>query len=208
MKIVKFTHSCVRLEKDGRVLVIDPGSWSEPRALRGADAVLVTHEHIDHADDLRLAGLGAPVYAPAGADLPGIRPVPLQPGETVDVAGFRVTAIGAPHATIYGGLPDCAHLGYVVDDLYHPGDSVHPPGVPVTTLLVPVHGSWLRLSDAIDFLRAVDPVVAIGIHEAQLNERGLESVNAWLAESHASYRYVSPGSSVSSGSSGSAGLSG
>ncbi|MGC4856986.1 hypothetical protein ACLQ24_27340 [Micromonospora sp. DT4] len=28
---------------------------------------LVTHEHTDHVDVLRLAGLGVPVYAPEGA---------------------------------------------------------------------------------------------------------------------------------------------
>lgn len=196
MKIVKYTHSCVRLEKAGRVLVIDPGTWSEPWALRDADAVLVTHEHSDHADVLRLAGLGAPVYAPAGADLPGVTPVPLAAGDTVEVAGFTVSAVGARHATIYNGQPDCTHLGYLVDDLYHPGDSVHLPGVPVTTLLVPVHGSWLRTSEAIELVRTVDPTVAIGIHEAQLNDRGLDSVNAWLAENHAQYRYLAPGSSA------------
>lgn len=196
MRVVKYTHSCVRLEKDGGVLVIDPGVWSEPRALRGASAVLVTHEHGDHADVLRLAGLGVPVYAPAGADLPGLDVVALTPGATVEVAGFTVGAVGARHATIYSGKPDCAHLGYLVDDLYHPGDSVHLPGVPVRTLLVPVHGTWLKGTEAIDFLRTVDPEVAIGIHEAQLNERGLSSVNAWLAENHASYRYLAPGDSL------------
>jgi L-ascorbate metabolism protein UlaG (beta-lactamase superfamily) len=196
MKVVKYTHSCVRLEKDGHALVIDPGMWSEPGALRGADAVLVTHEHADHADTLRLAGLGVPVYAPAGAELPGVTPISLAAGDTVEVAGFTVTAIDARHATVYNGQPDCAHLGYLVDDLYHPGDSVHPPGVPVTTLLVPMHGSWLRTSEAIDFLKTVDPAAAYGIHEAQLNERGLSSVNAWFAETHAHYRYLAPGSSA------------
>jgi L-ascorbate metabolism protein UlaG (beta-lactamase superfamily) len=67
MRITKFTHSCVRFERAGRVLVIDPGVWSEPGALIGADAVLVTHEHVDHIDVLRLAGLGVPVYAPTSA---------------------------------------------------------------------------------------------------------------------------------------------
>jgi len=61
MEIIKYPHSCVRLEKDGRVLVLDPGVWSEPSALRGASAVLVTHEHADHVDALRLAGPGVPV---------------------------------------------------------------------------------------------------------------------------------------------------
>jgi L-ascorbate metabolism protein UlaG (beta-lactamase superfamily) len=30
MQITKYTHSCIRLERDGAVLVIDPGTWSEP----------------------------------------------------------------------------------------------------------------------------------------------------------------------------------
>ncbi len=63
MRLTRFTHSCVRLEVDGRVLVIDPGIWSEPRALDGADAVLVTHEHVDHVDVLRLRGAQLPVFA-------------------------------------------------------------------------------------------------------------------------------------------------
>jgi L-ascorbate metabolism protein UlaG (beta-lactamase superfamily) len=196
MKLVKYTHACVRLEKDGRVLVIDPGVWSEPSALHGADAVLVTHEHSDHADLPRLSELDVPILAPAGASLPGLRPVPLGAGVTREVAGFTVTAVGARHAIIHDGQPSCAHLGYLVDDLYHPGDSVHAPGVPVTTLLVPMQGSWLKTGEAIDFLRLVDPSVAVGIHEAQLNERGLAATNDWLAESHPSYRYLAPGSSV------------
>ena len=38
MKIVKYTHACVRIEVDGRVLVIDPGNFSEREAVAGADA--------------------------------------------------------------------------------------------------------------------------------------------------------------------------
>ena len=50
MRVTKFTHSCLRIESDGAVLVVDPGVFSEPRALTGADAVLITHEHVDHLD--------------------------------------------------------------------------------------------------------------------------------------------------------------
>ena len=51
MKLTKFTHACVRLEKEGRVLVLDPGTFSETdQALAGAAAVLITHEHPDHID--------------------------------------------------------------------------------------------------------------------------------------------------------------
>ena len=39
MRFTKLGHSCVRLEKDGAVLVIDPGEWSDaPAALADAAA--------------------------------------------------------------------------------------------------------------------------------------------------------------------------
>ena len=121
MRIIKCTHSCVRLEEAGRVLVIDPGIWSEPGALFGADAVLITHEHADHVDTVRLAGIGVPVFAPENADLPGLDQVRafdvvrLSPGDEFDAAGFRVTAFGGRHASVYAGQPACANLGYLVE---------------------------------------------------------------------------------------------
>ncbi|MBT2227590.1 MBL fold metallo-hydrolase [Nonomuraea sp. NEAU-A123] len=193
MKITKYTHACVRLEHEGRVLVIDPGTWSEPAALTGADAVLVTHEHSDHADVLRLLGAGIEVYAPAGAEL-ALPYTAVRVDEEFAVAGFRVRAYGGRHATIYGGLPDCANLGYLVAGaVYHPGDSLHVPDEPVETLLVPLQGSWLKTAEMIDFVRAVAPERAFGIHDAQINERGLASANGWLSEeTEHGYRWLAP----------------
>ncbi|MEU6078320.1 MBL fold metallo-hydrolase [Micromonospora sp. NPDC047074] len=200
MRITKFTHSCVRIEHDGGVLVIDPGTWSEPRALAGADAVLVTHEHTDHVDVLRLAGLGVPVFVPEGAALPDLAPLPVTrvgAGQRFTAAGLTVTALGGRHATIHGGQPDCANLGYLVgDDVYHPGDSLHRPERPVETLLVPAQASWLKLTEAIDFAVAVGARRVFPIHDAQLNERGLASVDGWFAETVPGYRFLAPGTSA------------
>jgi len=194
MRLVKFTHSCVRLEHDGGVLVIDPGVWSEAEALEGADAVLLTHEHADHVDPDKLRGLDVPVHAPAGSDMPGIEVIGVRPGDELQLAGLTVTAVGGRHAAIYGDQPDVPNVGWLVGGLYHPGDSLHIPAGPVETLLVPVHASWLKLNEAIDFVRAVAPDRAYGIHDAQVNDRGLSSVNAWLTqESGCAYGYLSPG---------------
>lgn len=200
MQITKFTHACIRIEHDGRVLVVDPGIWSEAGALLGVDAVLLTHEHADHVDVMRLAGLGVPVYAPADAKLEPatiadrIAVTPVTAGQKFTVAGFEVTAVGGRHATIYGGKPDCANLGYVIDDrVYHPGDSLHVPQQPVEVLCVPMQAAWVKMVEVIDFVRAVDPHMAFGIHDAQINEYGLESVNGWLGqETDNGYRYLAP----------------
>jgi len=142
-----------------------------------------------------------PVYAPEGAALPGLDVIApgldvirVSSGEDFTAAGFRVTAVGGRHATIYGGEPDCANLGYVVDDdLYHPGDSLALPGRPVRTLLVPAQGSWLKLAEAIDFVRAIGPARTFPIHDAQVNDRGRASINGWFTErTDAGYRWLAP----------------
>jgi hypothetical protein len=109
-----------------------------------------------------------------------------------------VTAVGGRHATIHGGQPDCANLGYLVEDrLYHPGDSLCPPGVPVETLLVPAQASCLKLTEALDFALAVSASRVVPIHDAQLNERGLASVDGWFTGTvGARYRYLAPGQST------------
>jgi L-ascorbate metabolism protein UlaG (beta-lactamase superfamily) len=196
--LTRYTHSCVRLEHEGRVLVIDPGIWSEPRALRGADAVLVTHEHADHVDELRLRGSGLPVFAPAGAELTGLATHAVSAGDRFTAAGFRVRAVGGLHAAVLPGQQTCPNLGYLVEEaVYHPGDALHVPEAEVETLLVPLQASWLKTSEAVAFVQAVRPERAFGIHDGQINERGLASLNGWIGEhGNTAYTWLPPGTNA------------
>lgn len=198
MRIIKYGHACVRLELgDGGVLVIDPGIWSEGEALAGADVVLVTHEHNDHVDPRLLTGADVLVYAPEGADLEGVPFMPLHSGDVLMAGGARIRAVGGPHAAAYGALPDCLNLGYVIDDyLYHPGDALRLPGGPINTLLLPMQASWLKTSEAIDFARAVKPDRALAIHDAQLNERGIEGLTGWFTRTLGAYSWLPPGKAL------------
>ena len=48
-RLTRWGHACIRLDRGGDRLVIDPGVFSDlPGALDGVGAVLVTHEHPDH----------------------------------------------------------------------------------------------------------------------------------------------------------------
>lgn len=190
MHLIKYTHACVRVEQDGRSLVIDPGVWSEAEALSGTDDVLITHEHFDHVDADRLAGALAAnpalrVYAPASVagqlTALGSAVTTVAVGDSFTVAGFAVSAVGGRHAEIYDGLPGCDNVGFIIDNaLYHPGDSLFVPDKQVATVLVPASAPWLKLREAIDFVRAAKPARAFPIHDAMLSEIGQQSFDRWM----------------------------
>ena len=203
MELTKYTHACVRLESNGRTLLIDPGIWAEDAALDGASDVLITHEHFDHVDIDRLAKAGdLTIYAPAPVveklAEAGLTAQTVAVGDEFEAAGFGVRAVGGLHAEIYDGLPGCANLGYVIDGtLYHPGDSFFVPDGHVETLLVPLSGPWFKLAEAIDFVRAVRPLRAFPIHDAMLSDKGLAGMDNWLAmKGETEYARIIEGDSV------------
>ncbi|ANW17419.1 MBL fold metallo-hydrolase [Streptomyces clavuligerus] len=179
MRLTKKTHSCVRLEKDGATLVIDPGAFGEPDAAAGADAVLITHEHPDHFDEGRVRAAlaaGAEVWtlgSVAGAisaAFPG-RVRTVGHGDTFTAAGFEVQVHGELHAVIHPDLPRITNVGFLVDgSVFHPGDALTVPGAPVDVLMLPVHAPWNKISEVIDYVREVRPRRAVDIHDALLTE--------------------------------------
>src|ERR671916_2799793 len=109
MELTKQGHACVVLSKEGRDLVIDPGVFTDPAALEGAAAVLITHEHPDHFEPQRLrAALDADpalevwTNKSVAAQLEGLggRVHVVGDGDAVSVAGVDVTGHGGLHAEI------------------------------------------------------------------------------------------------------------
>ena len=207
MQLTKFTHACVRLDSGGRRLLIDPGIWAEDAAFEGVTDVIVTHEHFDHLDVDRLSAAARrdsalTVHATAAvvgklAAL-GDAAVVVVPGDTFSAGGFSVSVVGGEHAEVYDGQPGIANVGFVVDaEVYHPGDSFFVPDVPVGTLLVPTAAPWLKLAEAIDFVRAVGPRRAHSIHDAMLNDRGTPVVDRLLdLNGGTDYSRITVGSTV------------
>jgi L-ascorbate metabolism protein UlaG (beta-lactamase superfamily) len=194
MQLIKFAHACVRLEDGDRRLLIDPGIWTEPEAFDGITDILVTHEHADHVDvdhiESLLKSRDLRVFAPEGVramaveeNAPALAAAlsAVASDGTFTAGGFAVTAVGGSHAETYEGLPGCANLGYLVEGVYHPGDSFFVPAQPVTALLVPASGPWFKLREALDFARAVAPAKAFPIHDRMLStDVGYGNFDGWM----------------------------
>ena len=194
MRLTKHEHACVVLEKDGASIVIDPGSFSSGAAeiIAGADAILITHEHMDHVNEAAITGALAArpdlrVYGPAplGAMLSAQQDqfTPVEAGDQLAVGSFAVTVHGRDHAVIHPDIPVIPNVGYLIDgSLYHPGDAYFVPEVPVSVLLLPTSGPWMKISEAADYVRAVRPQQLIQIHEMLLSDIGLHLADMILGE--------------------------
>jgi L-ascorbate metabolism protein UlaG (beta-lactamase superfamily) len=192
MRITKFGHACIRVEHDGTVVVVDPGMFTDPEAVDGADAVLITHEHPDHYLPDHLARTDAPVFtidavaARIREDAPEVaeRVTVVEPGQAFD-PGIPAVAVGELHAVIHPDLPRFHNSGYLFTlgdtTLFHPGDALTVPEQAVDVLCVPVCAPWMRAAEGIDFARAVGAPRNLAIHDRVYSEAGLRIVDGHYA---------------------------
>jgi L-ascorbate metabolism protein UlaG (beta-lactamase superfamily) len=182
MRLTKLEHACLVVEKDGRKLVVDPGSFTTPLVdLHDVDAVVVTHEHQDHWTPDQLTHLlasspQAVVYGPQGvADAAdGFDVHVVADGDTVEAGPFTLSFHGSRHAVIHESIPVVDNVGVLVDGrLFYPGDQFTVPPVPVETLAAPVGAPWLKVGEVIDYVAAVKAKLVFPTHEQTLSGPGL-----------------------------------
>jgi L-ascorbate metabolism protein UlaG (beta-lactamase superfamily) len=189
-------HATVLIDMDGVRLLTDP--VLRPRvlhlrrvgavpaaALRGLDAVLLSHAHWDHLDLPSLERLGKelPIVCPAGVTSLLRRKrfahvTSLAEGEDVRIGGLTVTGVHAEHDGARGPLGASGELGYVVrgsKSVYFAGDTDLFDGLaelgPVDVALVPVAGWGAKVGPghldperAAEAVRLLRPTIAIPIH--------------------------------------------
>ena len=182
MKLTKYEHACFTVEKDGEILVVDPGGYTTDFiAPEGVVAVVITHIHGDHFDRDLLDSIidknpGALIIGPEDVvkQIETFETRPVDASDSVEVGGFNLEFFGGQHAVIHPSLPIAQNVGVMINDLiYYPGDSfATPDGRPVDTLALPVAGPWMKISEAIDFALAVKPRFMFPTHDAVLSDVG------------------------------------
>jgi L-ascorbate metabolism protein UlaG (beta-lactamase superfamily) len=183
MRVTKYEHSCLLVEDENARVLTDPGELTHGfLGLTGLTAILVTHQHFDHVDLNRIEPLlernpDAVLYTDEGtAAILGERGLPAnaaRDGDQLDL-GLAVSVFGAEHAVIHPDIPVIPNVGFLIGGrFFHPGDSFTVPDVPVEVLGLPTAAPWLKASEAIDYLRAVAPRIAVPIHEGLLARPGV-----------------------------------
>jgi L-ascorbate metabolism protein UlaG (beta-lactamase superfamily) len=204
MKLTKYEHACFTVEKDGAVIVVDPGGLTTDLiAPENVVAIVVTHNHGDHLDHDLLASImdknpEAIVVAPQDtvSQIEVFETRAVTGGDSVSVGPFELAFFGEKHAFIYGQAPGTDNVGVLINELvYHPGDSFTIPDVPVDTLALPAHAPWMKEAEAIDFALAVKPRMAFPTHDGFLNDAGKGLVDSlipqFIQSSGIEYRRIS-----------------
>ncbi|RJQ28565.1 hypothetical protein C4571_03415 [Candidatus Parcubacteria bacterium] len=181
MKITKIGHSCLLIEERSARILTDPGGYSAGQnAVGNLDILLITQEHGDHCDVDSIKGIlknnpGAKVFTNRGAgkllEAKKIAYDLLEDGQSITLKGVLIEAFGKKHAEIYKTVPPVDNTGYLIARrLYHPGDALYNPGVKVEILALPVAGPWIKISEAIDYAKELQPKICFPIHDGMLKE--------------------------------------
>ncbi len=170
MKISKYIHSCLLLEKDGIAVLMDPGNYTlEENAfhvddLDHLDFVLITHEHEDHMSvpllktiiekfpDVRIItnGVAADLLAKSGIQ------ASIQAPDFVEMVAIpheKVLAL-APHNTLF----------HVFGEITHPGDSLQFTESK-DILALPIQAPWGSMVAALEKAVEVKPRLIMPIHD-------------------------------------------
>lgn len=181
MKLTKYEHACFAVEQNGQTLVVDPGNFTTDLSISSdIIAVVLTHEHADHLDPKLLEAIvrqnpKAVVVAHPSvtSQLDSYKTQSVVSGQEISVGPFKLRFYGDEHAIIHPDIDSVANLGVFINDtLYYPGDAFVKPNAPVDVLALPVGAPWLKISEPIDFARAIKPRFAFPVHDAVLSGFG------------------------------------
>ncbi len=181
MKLTKFEHACFVVEQDKQSIIVDPGEFTTDLSIPDTViAVVITHEHQDHLSESHIQAIVAKnpeavviTHKDSAKNLGHYSTQTVVANEGIKIGNFTLEFFGGEHAVIDSAIPVIANLGVMINDsLYYPGDSFALPERPVKVLALPVSAPWMKISEAADFVRAVQPEFVFPTHDAILSDVG------------------------------------
>jgi len=176
VKISKHVHSCLRIEENGKTVIVDPGNYTfEANALDLGKIVtlnylLITHEHPDH--------LYIPLVLEIDKRFPNCEIISNKSvAEILKKEGIEVNTKGnkdikikeVPHERIFSGDVPQNTLFEIFGKLTHPGDSLHFD-LNTDVLALPVQAPWCSTTEAVETGKNLKPRIIIPVHDWHWNE--------------------------------------
>jgi L-ascorbate metabolism protein UlaG (beta-lactamase superfamily) len=192
MKITKYEHAALVIEEAGKLLVVDPGIVSKLPKLDNVQVVFITHIHGDHLvvgniekilrSNPDLAIVGSQEVLDELKDL-GAKKIAVNAGDKLNLSIFEILVGGDNHAVIYQTSP-CLNRSLVVNGkFYYSGDSFDLPTVgaeSIELVAVPASAPWMKISEAMEFIKKLKVKRVFPTHNALLSEFGEKAEYNWL----------------------------
>jgi L-ascorbate metabolism protein UlaG (beta-lactamase superfamily) len=179
MRIIKFTHSCLYVEADGKAALFDPGHYSwesgafDLHAVDSLDYIIISHGHEDH--------MHQPFVRALVEKFPNVTISTTRPAATrlldygihnvITESGPDTELFLAPHESVIPiGAPAENTGTHFMGKFSHPGDSygfVASKDVLALPITAP---AWGTLAKAAELGQRLRPKFAVPIHDWQLNE--------------------------------------
>lgn len=209
MRITKFGHSCLFVEEGEARILIDPGNpeyiegVEAIRALEGLAAILITHEHGDHADAGLLKELliknSVPVYSNGSVKRAlGQKDIEIRlvDNQIFRIGSVQVEAVPASHGPIFRGAPE--NTAYILDGKFLvPGDSLDERLLKwkgISGVALPIAAPWMKEVEATAFVEKLLPKHVLPVHDGVLlpafREGKQKQWKEWLGERRMEFQNV------------------
>jgi L-ascorbate metabolism protein UlaG (beta-lactamase superfamily) len=188
MKITKYLHSCLLVEENDQVVLIDPGAYTydanvlDLNLLKKLDFILITHEHADH--------FSLPFVQEITRHFPEVSIITtksvaqqlekeLIPVMTEGTYDLHLEPV--PHEDILFAPPPENMKFTLFNKLSHPGDSFHfTSGTDI--LAMPMTAPWGSMVDAMKKVIDLKPKIVIPIHDWHWKDEAIESFYPRIAD--------------------------
>ena len=204
MKIAKYFHSCLLVEEQDKIILIDPGVFSvqalEQAKLSKLDYLLFTHEHPDHMHLPFVRGLVAKFPEVKIITNPSI--VEILKNENIEATSTGddiVTLEPANHERLWDKTPPENVVITIFNKLTHVGDSLHFSKT-ADVLALPITAPWGSTTEAVNKSLEVNPKVIIPIHDwmwkDEIRKGMYERLTGFFQEKGIEFKGLETGESV------------
>ena len=172
MKISKYLHSCLLIESNDKVALIDPGVFTyqekvlTPDMVPSLDYILVTHNHFDH--------MSIPMIKDFLTKFPNVKIISNKEVvsdlakeniKATNSSDENITIIPLDHEKMFGATKMSENSQFdIFNRLSHPGDSLSLTSTK-DVLALPIDAPWGSTTWALEVALKLKPKIIIPIHD-------------------------------------------